>query len=177
MELIGWTTARFAKLSLTELAQTICENLPWKAPNGQLKVKACLALLEQLAGAALVRLPAKRVQAPYRAGRFRAQPLPPVEIAAALAELRPVRVEPVAKGEQALWDATMAAHHAMGFRRAFGAHQRYWIHGRLGGQAVILGGCCSGRRPGRLCAGIAIWDGGDSSGNASATGSSPTVAF
>lgn len=34
----------------------------------------------------------------------------------------------------------MAAEHAQGFRRAFGAHQRYWIRGRVQGQPVILGG-------------------------------------
>lgn len=41
--------------------------------------------------------------------------------------------------EQAAWDATMAAEHAQGFRRAFGAHQRYWIHGQFAGERVVLG--------------------------------------
>ena len=31
-----WTVGRFGTLSRTELAQTLCENLPWKAPNGRL---------------------------------------------------------------------------------------------------------------------------------------------
>ena len=133
LELIRWTAERFPGLSLTELAQTICENLPWKAPNGQLKVHACLALLEQLSAAGLVSLPAKRAHGPYRRARMPAEPLPAVEIAAALAEVRPITVEPVPEEEQAVWDATMAAHHAMGFQRAFGAHQRYWIRGQVAG--------------------------------------------
>ena len=33
----------------------------------------------------------------------------------------------------------MAKHHPLGFQRAFGAHQRYWIRGELGGEQVILG--------------------------------------
>jgi hypothetical protein len=41
LELIRRTAERFPGLSLTEPAQTICESLPWKVPNGQLKVHAC----------------------------------------------------------------------------------------------------------------------------------------
>jgi hypothetical protein len=33
IELIRWTTDRFGKLSRTELANTMCENLPLKAPK------------------------------------------------------------------------------------------------------------------------------------------------
>ncbi len=144
MELIRWTAEHFADLSLTELAQTICENLPWKAPNGQLRVHACLPLLEHLAAAGNVCLPAKRAHGPYRRSRLHAEPLPAVEIATALAEVRPVTVELVPADEQAVWDATMAAHHAMGFQRAFGAHQRYWIRGEVAGRRVILGGLLFG---------------------------------
>jgi len=139
LEMICWTTERFPELSQTELARTICENLPWKAPNGQLKVNACLPLLEQLAEDGVVRLPVKRERAPRRRAAFEAEPLPVVEIVARLAEVRPVRVEPVPKAEQAVWDATMAAYHGMGFMQAFGAHQRYWIRGEVADESVILG--------------------------------------
>lgn len=57
---------------------------------------------------------------------------------ATLAEVEPVTVVPLPPDEQARWDATMAAEHPLGFRRAFGAHQRYWIRGQFGGQPVIL---------------------------------------
>lgn len=140
IELIRWTTDRFGGLSRTELASTICENLPWKAPNGQLRVHECLPLLEQLAAAGVVKLPAKQSRQAYRAPRLRAEPLPEVEIVASLRELQPVTVEPVPPQEQAVWDATMAAHHALGYQRAFGAHQRYWIRGQVAGEQVILGG-------------------------------------
>jgi hypothetical protein len=110
LELIRWTAERFPGLSLKELAQTICENLPWKVPNGELKVHACPALLEQWSAPGLVPLPARCAHEPYRRARL-----------------------PVAAEEQAVGDATMAALHAMGFQRAFGAHQRYWIRGQVAG--------------------------------------------
>ena len=144
MELICWTAEHFADLSRWELAQTICENLPWKAPNGQLRIHACLPLLEQLATAGIMCLPAKRAHGPYRRAGLHAQALPAVDVATALAEVRPVTVEVVPADEQAVWDATMAAHHAMGFQRAFGAHQRYWICGKVAGRRVVLGGMLFG---------------------------------
>jgi hypothetical protein len=62
-----------------------------------------------------------------------------MEIVAALGEVQPVCVEPVPPEQQAAWDATVAAHHALGFQRAFGAHQRYWIYVTVDGQRVIVG--------------------------------------
>ena len=140
LELVYETVRRFPRLSRWELALTICENLPWEAPNGRPRVHSCLVLLEQLAAAGRVVLPAKAPQGARRARAARAEALPAVAIVARLADVRPVTVEPVPPDEQPLWDATVAAEHAQGFRRAFGAHQRYWIHGRFQGQAVILGG-------------------------------------
>jgi transposase len=102
-------------------------------------VHECLPLLEQLAGAGIIQLPEKRVR-PARASHVRAaNPLPPLKIVAALKDVRPVTVVPVPRGEQAVWDATVAEQHALGFERAFGAHQRYWILGELDGQRAVLG--------------------------------------
>ena len=140
LELVCETVKRFPLLSRWELALTICENLPWAAPSGRPRVHSCLVLLEQLAAAGRVVLPAKVAQGPRRPRAVRAGALPPVTVVASLADVRPVTVEPVPPEERPLWDATVAAEHAQGFRRAFGAHQRYWIRGRFQGQPVILGG-------------------------------------
>ena len=139
LDLIRWTANRFSGLSRTELARTICENLPWLAPNGQLRVHECLPLLEQLAEAEVIKLPAKQARAGYRSTGPQEEPLAVREVVARLDEVRPVRVEPVPAAEQAIWDATMARYHPLGFKRAFGAHQRYWIRGELRGEPVILG--------------------------------------
>ena len=139
LELILWTAERFGTLGRRELAQTICENLPWKAPNGQLRVQACLPLLEELEAAGMIRLAPKRKRAERGPDRPRAQALLQNEITATLRQLHPVRVEPVPADERAVWNATVAQEHPLGFRQAFGAHQRYWIRGEFGGQPVILG--------------------------------------
>ncbi|MCY0903281.1 MAG: hypothetical protein OWU32_14065, partial [Firmicutes bacterium] len=81
-----------------------------------------------------VQLPVKRARKPYRPARLRGDALPEMPVEVRLAAVRPVTVEPVPSEEQARWDATMAHHHELGFQRAFGAHQRYWIYGQVGGQ-------------------------------------------
>ena len=43
------------------------------------------------------------------------------------------------RDEQAVWNATIAEYHPLGFHRAFGAHQRHWIYGTVGGQRMVLG--------------------------------------
>jgi hypothetical protein len=96
-------------------------------------------LLEQLAEADIIEIPPKRELSPYRKVRMGADPLAERTIVASLEEVRPVTVQPVPSEEQSVWDATMAHHHPLGFQRAFGAHQRYWIHGTVDGERVVLG--------------------------------------
>jgi hypothetical protein len=120
---------RFGQLSRWELAATVCENLPWKAPNGHLKVNMCCQLLEIMDGDGLIDLLPKKAQAPV-AYEPKVLPLSGTPVECPLSSLRPVTVDPVSLEEQPLWNATMDAHHPLGYRRPFGANQRYWIRSR-----------------------------------------------
>ncbi len=134
--MIKATAAEFGRLTRTELAATLCENLPWRAPNGRLRIDSCRVLLEGLADDGVVALPAKQARAPRQPRSHTAGAVADRPLRGELAAIRPVTVEPVPAGEGGCWDATMAAYHPLGFRRAFGAHQRYWVRSRAG----ILGG-------------------------------------
>jgi hypothetical protein len=46
--LIHETLRRFHRLSRQEMAATLCENLAWTSPNGQLRVEACRGLLDAI---------------------------------------------------------------------------------------------------------------------------------
>ena len=140
LALIKGTTRQFKWLSRRELAATLCENLPWKAPNGKLKMAACRLLLEGLEAAGLIELPPKRSQ-PKRTTVHtpKVAPLPCLPIEGPLKQYRPVTVDPVALVEHPLWNATIAAYHPLDYRKPFGAHQRYWIHSRAGGKVQVLG--------------------------------------
>jgi hypothetical protein len=141
IELIRWTVRRFGALSRTELAETLCENLAWKAPNGRPKIAACVGLLQRLAGAGEIALPTPRRRPEATAGVDRRGTAPPSPVVhSTLAALRPVRVDPVPADEGPTWNAMMAEYHPLGFRRAFGAHQKYWVHDEATGRPRVLGG-------------------------------------
>lgn len=140
IELIRWTVRRFGTLSRRELALTVCENLPWKAPNGQPKIAACVGLLQRLAAAGEIALPAPRQQGRAAAEERRGTAPPSPVVHTTLAALRPVRVGLVAAEEGPSWNAMMARYHPLGFRRAFGAHQKYWVYDGAADEPRVLGG-------------------------------------
>ena len=132
------TVALLPNDSRNELAKTICEHLGWKTAKGAYKVGACLGMLETLESHGILKLPPKRedsvrdmkaVDAPAWTSASDPQP----EIAAPLADLRPLRVEPVTDTEgRQLWNAFVDRHHYLGYRRPFGAHVRYFVTDRDG---------------------------------------------
>ena len=127
------TVGLFPNDSRNELAKTICEHLGWKTAKGAYKVGACLGMLETLESHGILKLPPKRedsvrdmkaVDAPAWTSASDPQP----EIAAPLADLRPLRVEPVTDTEgRQLWNAFVDRHHYLGYKRPFGAHVRYFV--------------------------------------------------
>jgi len=135
IDLICWTAEYFGTLSRTELALTICENLPWKAPNGQLRVNGCVKLLEQLASEGIIQIPEKRELGTYRPARLRSDPLPVPRIATSLSELRPVTVNRLFGMRP--WRSIIRL--ASGALLAPSAHQRYWIWATLNRQRTVVG--------------------------------------
>jgi hypothetical protein len=138
LELILATVRQFSRFSREEIAATLCENLPWKAPNGRLKVEACKKLLLELEKRGVITLPPLQRNRVRKVRAERKGTVVHAQLHASLQDVRPIAVEPVTPEEQADWNATMAAYHPLGFTRAIGAHQRYWIrvHGPNGGQIV-----------------------------------------
>ncbi len=127
IELIRITVQRFSQFSREEIILTLCENLPWKSPNGRPKKEACRNLLLELEQKGVVTPPPLR---PIKSGRNRLEQMGNAfhtQLHASLRDVSPVTVEPVKPEERADWNATMTAHHPLGFKRAFGAQQRYWI--------------------------------------------------
>lgn len=140
LALVTATARAFPALSRAELAKTLCEILPWKAPNGHLRDEACLLFLAHLERTEGLVLPPLEPRAPQRPSTGWGEPPPRPNVHAALRDVKPVTVEPVPHAEQRLWNAMIDAYHPLGFRRAFGAHQRYWVYGQVEGTRLILGG-------------------------------------
>ena len=80
LALIETIVREFKQLSRSELAATVCENLPWKAPNGKLKVNGCRLLRECMAGEGLIVLPVKKLHVEKTICNTKLPPLPETEV-------------------------------------------------------------------------------------------------
>jgi hypothetical protein len=122
------TVRRFPNLSRTELANTICENIQWVAPNGRNKVASCSQLLRRLHDEGKIRLPKKQpatVRKPSIVPPIAVDP--PVDITGDVNAVG-VRIKPVLDTrEMRLWNQYVERYHSLGYKRPFGAHQRYFI--------------------------------------------------
>lgn len=128
------TVCVFSRLSWNELVLTICEHLAWITPAGRYKVDSCVKALRKLAGLGLVKLPAKR---PCKGSQQRiiasARTDLEEELVGTVRDFEPIEVEPVSGKERiGLWNEYVERYHGLGYKRPFGAHQRYFILERSG---------------------------------------------
>lgn len=130
--LIEQVVALYPRLSRQELANTVCELLEWRRPNGGLKTWEARELLERLERMGRVQLAPRSVRGrpagsktrvPYTAsGEQRA------EMRAALHEVEPVRLRLVHRAEdRQLWRELVGRYHPQGHRVPFGASLRYLV--------------------------------------------------
>lgn len=125
------TVHMFPKLSRYELAKTVCENLDWVTPTGQYKIASCKQLFNKLEAQGLISLPAKQ-EDKIRDTRERVTSGPRTDelpvMEGNVADLEPIDLEPVRSRERIrLWNEYVHRYHALGYKRPFGAHQRYFI--------------------------------------------------
>jgi hypothetical protein len=142
LKLIQEVAASCGGLSRQELANTTCELLEWRRPNGGLKTWECKELLAQLRSAGLIQLPVLRPGRP----RGSRTAVPRTErgevqepIFGTLRDVAPVRLRPVTTDEERrLWRELVGRYHYLGHRVPFGAHLRYLVE-ITRPQAAIVG--------------------------------------
>jgi len=131
IEQIRETVRDFPALPWYELVQTICEHLEWVTPAGRNKIDSCAKALAKLEQQGLLKLPARKPW-PVRSQKVvaGAETDPEGELTGTVRDVAPVDVKPVtAKGEMRLWNGYVQRYHVLGYRRPFGAHQRYFVMG------------------------------------------------
>jgi len=134
LDLIVEMTEEFWGISRTELAETLCELLEWKRPNGRLKGVECRQFLEELEAASLIQLPKPRPGKPKgaraKAGRSQRGDKQQA-IQCQVKDLGGVMLLKVDTMEhRELWKELIDRYHYLGFKTPFGACLRYLIQTR-----------------------------------------------
>jgi Domain of unknown function (DUF4338) len=132
LDLIRQLTADFSKLTLHELASTVCELLDWRRPNGQLKTRECFAFMQRLMQQGGVgSIPALLRTAPRRSRSVsidsRSDPQPPVS--GDLGDHLPIQLRLIDdKAERLLFQQYIHRYHYLGYRTPYGAQLRYFVY-------------------------------------------------
>lgn len=139
IELIREIVELFPKLPITELAETICENLGWFTTSGSYKRDACVKLLHKLEAGGVIHL---RKREEYRRGptqapiRITARTSPGKPIVGRLKEVSPITLEVAARRESVgLCREYFFRYHYLGHKKPFGCYLYYFIQcteGHLG---------------------------------------------
>lgn len=130
LEMIRETIGDCAGLSRTELANTICELLEWRRPNGSLKGHECRLFLEGLESRGILRLPARkgsgRTAKPSAVGE--GTDVLPATMSGKVSEVGPVSLELVqTMQQQRQWREWVDRYHYLGCKVPFGANLRYFV--------------------------------------------------
>jgi len=131
LTLIKEMTEEFWGISRTELAQTLCEILNWKRPNGRLKGTECREFLEKLESRSVIRLPkprkGKTKGACAKTSRSKqGQAQDPIK--GSVKDIGLVSlVELKSPKDSDLWKELVDRYHYLGFKTAFGGCLRYFI--------------------------------------------------
>jgi hypothetical protein len=139
-ELIRQITRDFRQLSVTELAQTLCELLDWKRANGGLKSRECYLFLQALQKRGwLPWLPAPqpRLRRPHLT-RIAAvsDPQPPCTLT--LQKCQPLEWQLIEQAtDRQLFQQYIERYHYLGYRVPYGAQLRYFVRGSATGAPVL----------------------------------------
>ena len=127
---IQQTVRLFSKLSLTELAQTVCDHLDWVTPKGQNKINSCLVALEKLEALGYVQLPQKRQQKKRETKKITASERTEQgeSIHCSLEALGSIELRLVnEKAEVDLYNEYVERYHYLGYKHPVGAALKYFI--------------------------------------------------
>jgi len=132
----------FPQLSFHELALSICEGLEWLTERGTYKVASCKSLLRKLEAQGRIVLPEINSAMGQRTEMVHPGPSTEPEdlLKGTVSDITPIRLEIAStKESRQLWNEYVERYHQLGYKRPFGAYQRYFIIGSTPNGSRYLG--------------------------------------
>jgi hypothetical protein len=130
LEMIRETISDCPGLSRTELANTICELLEWRRPNGSLKGHECRLFLEGLESKGILLLPVRKGggHTAKLSAVGEVTDVVPATMSGKVGEVGPVGLELVqTRQQQRQWREWVDRYHYLGCKVPFGGHLRYFV--------------------------------------------------
>lgn len=129
IEDIKYIVQMFSHLSRRELALTICEGLSWVTPSGEYKINSALELMEKMEAEEEIILPEKRhTRSIKQKVILGTKTEADSEIKGTVSDVAPLTLQVVrSKEDNRLWNEYVERYHYLGYKRPFGAYQRYFI--------------------------------------------------
>jgi len=136
LDLVRQVVLDFPSLTITQLAETVCELLDWRRPRGSLKTRECFAFLQQLRERGwLAQLPDLQVTCP-RGPRSVSLDQPvaaAAPLAGALNDYLPLELRLIETlADRRLFQQYIQQHHYLGYKVPVGSQLRYFVFSRQG---------------------------------------------
>lgn len=136
------TVRTFPCLSMTELAETVCEHLGWTTATGKNKVNSCFTALEKLNTLGYLPPPKKRQQKTRETKKIvwtkKTEPLAPVDCT--LDEFGQIECQCITtKTDVALWNEYVDRYHYLGYKHPLASALKYFIIAKTAKTSTILG--------------------------------------
>lgn len=136
------TVRSFPGLSMTELAETLCEHLGWITANGRNKVNSCYTALENLDSQGYIQLPEKRQQKKRETKKitWSEKTDQPTPIECTLETLGTINCQLVTeKADIALLNEYVDRYHYLKYKHPIASTLKYFITAKTAGQSTLLG--------------------------------------
>ena len=128
IELIQWVRNTYPKLSIQELAATVCELLEWTTPAGRPKVGQCRAFLNKLESEDIIKLPTKRNHVRDMTLSKAKIEFDTREIIGEVRTFEPLELKIAYPGDNLRrWRSYVNQYHMLGDKREYGSRLMYFI--------------------------------------------------
>ncbi len=127
IDLMKWVIETYPKLSVTELASTICELLEWATPSGGAKREQCVTFLDQLEREGILELPTRVVRNKTKKNIIKIE-FDTTEVMGDINSFEPIELVIARLGEDLnRWKSYVDQYHMLGYKRTFGSRLQYFI--------------------------------------------------
>jgi hypothetical protein len=127
IELIKWVIKTYPRLSVTELACTICELLGWTTLSGKAKSVQCVAFLDKLELEGIIKLP-PRVAREAKQKNISDMEFDTSEVKGDINSIGPINLVIARAGKDLnRWRAYVNQYHMLGYKQVFGSRLHYFI--------------------------------------------------